>query len=574
MKEQKNRITGNDLRKELFRGNYGYIALGILSAIMLAGINLFLQWMIQQLMDVLSGMTGNFSLNDLLGMALGTLLALFVMELINYVSKPRLLSRSIKQYTDFAFSKLSEKNISAFTGENSANYISALSNDTNVIQTNYVESTFTVIMQCLSFVGALTMMVMYSPILTIVAMGLTSLPIIASIATGNKLAKFEEDLSNKNAGFIATIKDSIEGFSVVKSFKAEKEISEIVKESSLQVSNAKVKKNEREVIIDLISSTAGIIAQLGVLFVGAYMLSAGYNISPGTVLAFTILMNFVVGPITTVPTMLAKRKAARTLMNKLADIINENVSEGGRKISSDLKYGIELNSVSFAYNEGEDVLKDISYCFDAGKSYAIVGGSGSGKSTLLNLLMQSHMGYRGEILFDKEELREINTASLYDVMSIIQQNVFVFNRSIVDNVTMFKDFEENEIRKAIEQSGLATLFDEKGKDYMCGENGSALSGGEKQRVSIARSLLRRTSVLLVDEATAALDNQTAQHVLESILKLKNLTRIVVTHDLEASILKQYDEILVLKNGTIWENGTFDELIERKDYFYSLYSVNQ
>lgn len=117
MKEQKNKITGNDLRKELFRGNYGYIALGILSAFLLAGINLFLQWMIQQLMDVLSGTPGKFSLNELLGMALGMLLVLFVMELIDYVSKPRLLSRSIKQYTDFAFSKLSEKNISAFTGE-------------------------------------------------------------------------------------------------------------------------------------------------------------------------------------------------------------------------------------------------------------------------------------------------------------------------------------------------------------------------------------------------------------------------------------------------------------------------
>ena len=574
MKEQRNKITGNDLRKELFRGNYGYIALGIISAVLLAGINLFLQWMVQQLMDVLSGTPGSFSLNVLLGMALGMLLVLFVIELINYVSKPRLLSRSIKQYTDFAFSKLSEKSISAFTGENSANYISALSNDTNVIQTNYVESTFTVIMQCLSFVGALTMMLLYSPILTIVAIGLTSLPIIASIITGDKLAKFETDLSNKNTALIATIKDSIGGFSVVKSFKAEKEIAQIVKESSLQVADAKAKKNAQEVIIGWISGTAGIVAQLGVLFVGAYMLYAGYNLSSGTVLAFTLLMNFVVEPISTVPALLSKRKAAKALMNKLADAINENVSEGGKEISSDLKHGIELNGVSFAYNEGEDVLKDINYHFEAGKSYAIVGGSGSGKSTLLNLLMQGHMGYRGEILFDKEELREINTASLYDVISIIQQNVFVFNRSIVDNITMFKDFEEKEIRRAIEQSGLAKLFDEKGKDYMCGENGSALSGGEKQRISIARSLLRRTPVLLVDEATAALDNQTAQHVLESILQLKDLTRIVVTHDLDENILKQYDEILVLKNGTIWEKGTFNGLMEQKGYFYSLYSVNQ
>lgn len=574
MKERKSRVTGKDLRKELFRGNEAFVVLGVLSAIILAGVNLFLQWMLQQLMDVLAGKPGNFMLKELLYMALGMLLVLFIMEFIDYISKPQLKSRSIKQYTDYAFAKLSEKNISAFAGENSSYYISALSNDATVIQTNFVENTFTVIVQCLYFIGALTMMLLYSPLLTAVAIGFTSLPIIASIITGNKLAKLEADLSDKNAGFIATVKDAIGGFSVVKSFKAEKEIGEIVQEGSREVEKAKVKKSQREVIIDLISSTAGIVAQLGVFFVGAYMIAANFNISSGTVLAFTTLMSFVVGPITTVPTLFAKRKAAKALMDKLADAINENVSEGGVEISSDLQQGIELSDVSFGYEEGEDVLKNINYRFEAGKSYAIVGGSGSGKSTLLNLLMQSNKGYRGEIRFDKEELRQINTESLYEMMSIIQQNVFVFNRSIRDNITMFKDFEETEIQKAIEQSGLAALLDDKGNDYMCGENGSALSGGEKQRISIARSLLRKTPVLLVDEATAALDNQTAQHVLESILQLKDLTRIVVTHDLEENILRQYDEILVLKNGTIWEKGSFEYLMNQKDYFYSLYSVSQ
>lgn len=574
MKEKKNRVTGKDLRKELFRGNGVYVVLGVMGAILLAAINIFLQWMLQQLMDVLAGTPGRFQLKELLLIAIGMLFVLFTLEALDYIAKPRLQARSIKQYTDFAFAKLSEKNISAFAGENSSYYISALSNDATVIQTNYVENTFTVIVQCLYFVGAFSMMIVHSPLLTAIAIGFTSLPVIASIITGNKLAKLETELSNKNAGFIATIKDAISGFSVVKSFKAEQEVGEIVKESSLQVAKAKAKKTQREVVIDLISSTAGIIAQLGVFFVGAFMIARGFHISSGTVLMFTTLMNFVVGPITTVPTLFAKRKAAKALMVKLADAINENVLEGGKEISADLKQGIELKGVSFGYEEGEDVLKDINYCFDAGKSYAIVGGSGSGKSTLLNLLMQSRSDYRGEILFDKEELRQINTASLYDVMSIIQQNVFVFNRSIVDNITMFKDFEDKEIQRAIEQSGLVTLIEEKGKDYMCGENGSALSGGEKQRISIARSLLRKTPVLLVDEATAALDNETAQHVLESILKLKNLTRIVVTHDLEENILKQYDEILVLKNGTIWEKGSFENLMSQKDYFYSLYSVSQ
>ena len=111
-------------------------------------------------------------------------------------------------------------------------------------------------------------------------------------------------------------------------------------------------------------------------------------------------------------------------------------------------------------------------------------------------------------------------------------------------------------------------------NILCGENGSGLSGGEKQRVSIARSLLRKTPVLLMDEATAALDTETAYNVTNSILGLDGLTRIVVTHSLDGTLLKRYDRIFTLKNGNIIESGTFDELMEKKEYFYSLFTVSQ
>lgn len=574
MKEEKKKITANDLRRELFRGNYGFVALGILSAILITGCNLFLQWMIKQLIDLLSGIPDSFSLQELLGMLLELFVVIIFIRIINYIAKPRLLSRSMKQYTDFAFRRLSEKNISAFTGENSSSYISALSNDISVIQANYVENTDTVIQNCLSFIGALTMMFFYSPLLTIVALVLTSLPILATLATANRLAKYEEALSHKNAAFLATIKDAVSGFSVIKSFKAEKEIAGVVEESSLQVCRTKASKIKQEQVIRAIGSMAAIVAQLGVLFTGAFLVHLGHDLSPGIIIVLTFLMNFVITAIDVLPPALAQRKAAKALINKLADLINENISETGKVIPSRLKQGIRLNNVSFAYNGGEDVLSNVSCHFAAGKSYAIVGASGSGKSTLLHLLMQGHGGYRGEILFDRDELRTINTASLYDIISIIQQNVFVFNRSILDNITMLKHFENAEINTALEQSGLTSFIAEKGKDYLCGENGSALSGGEKQRISIARSLLHKTPVLLVDEATSSLDARTAHHISESILGLKDLTRIVVTHHLHESILNRYDEILVLKNGTIWEKGTFTALMEQKGYFYSLYSVSQ
>ena len=121
---------------------------------------------------------------------------------------------------------------------------------------------------------------------------------------------------------------------------------------------------------------------------------------------------------------------------------------------------------------------------------------------------------------------------------------------------------------------ISRLRKERGEDYRCGENGSGLSGGEKQRISIARSLLRSASVLLVDEATAALDAQTAYQVSSSILGLDSLTRIVVTHALDANLLSRYDEIVTLRSGRIVEKGTFDQLMNERGYFYSLYTVSQ
>ena len=138
---------------------------------------------------------------------------------------------------------------------------------------------------------------------------------------------------------------------------------------------------------------------------------------------------------------------------------------------------------------------------------------------------------------------------------------------------MFKDFNPQKLMLALERSGLSALIEEKGYDYNCGEGGRNLSGGEKQRISIARCLIRETPVLLMDEATAALDSAIAYEIISQILNLKELTRIIVTHKLDEEMLCKYDEIIVMRAGEIAERGTFNKLIAEKGYFYSLYTVD-
>ena len=373
---------------------------------------------------------------------------------------------------------------------------------------------------------------------------------------------------------MSTLKDSLIGFAVIKSFRAEAQMCRIFSEAVKEVTDAKTFRKKMSILVNGLSASSGTILQFSIFLIGAYLALNGHGLSAGSVLVFVQLLNFVINPIGAIPQALAEIKASKTLIAKVAEALESNVREEGLGCKKELVTGITVDSLSFGYGEETPVLQDVNFTFGAGKSYAIVGSSGSGKSTLLNLLMASYDDYTGSICYDEAELRQISSDSLYEMVSVVQQNVFIFNASIRNNITMFSDFPREEVDRAIELSGLSKLIAERGEDYLCGENGSGLSGGEKQRISIARSLLKKSQVLLVDEATAALDAQIAFQVSNAILNLDGLTRIVVTHSLDENLLKKYDCVLTLKNGSIAESGSFDELMEKKGYFYSLFTVSQ
>ena len=233
---------------------------------------------------------------------------------------------------------------------------------------------------------------------------------------------------------------------------------------------------------------------------------------------------------------------------------------------------IALSHVDFSY-DSKPILHDVSLTIPEKTTVAIVGPSGSGKSTLLQLLMGHHRGYEGSISIDGTELRDISPASLYELLSVIQQEVFIFNSSIEKNVTMFGDFAPERVEAALEGAGLSALIAERGLDFVCGENGQNLSGGERQRVSIARSLLKKTPVLLVDEATAALDRPTATEVMCAVLDIPDTAKIVVTHDLNEAVLRRFDAVAVLIGGRLRELGSFEELIEARGFLYSMLTLS-
>ena len=570
----KHKPLKKELTAQFYQKNRLNFGIALFGALLSGSLNLIVSWIMQQLIDVASGAEGTFGFETLVWISGGFLVFCAAVMLLTYFSEPRFLARAMRQYRDFAFRRLTEKSISSFRDESTATYLSALTNDAASIEADDLAQQLSVITKLVTAAGALAMMLYYSPLLTAVAIGMTLLPLVASLLTGKQLQTLERRVSDRNRDFTAALTDCLNGFSVVKTFRAEREIFRLFSESNRALEQEKFRKNRVRRMVGMIGAGTGIVAQLGVFLIGAGMALNGYGLTAGTVILFVNLMNFLIEPVATLPGLLASRRAARGLIEKLAEALERSDGAVGTRQLAPLREGLRLEHVSFGYEEGKDVLHDVSVVFEAGKAYAVVGGSGCGKSTLLHLLSASCTGYCGTIHFDDTELREIAPESLYEQISVIQQNVFVFDASLRDNITMFRDFPHDAVDSAIERAHLNALVEERGEGYRCGEGGKGLSGGEKQRVSVARSLLKRSSVLLADEMTAALDAKTAHEVTSDLLALDGITRIVVTHGLEEALLRSYDGIIVLKDGRIAEQGRFDELMAQRGYFYALFTVSQ
>ena len=570
----KHKPLARQLTAQFFRGNVPMFALAVFAALTGGTLNLIVTWLMQQLIDAASGLPDALPLGQLAWITGGFILLCAALMLLKYASEPRFIEKAIRQYKDFAFQKLTEKSISSFRAESTAAYLSALTNDAASVEADDLSQLLSVITKAVTFFGALAMMLWYSPLMTAIAAGVTVLPLIASVLTGGQLQAAEKRVSDQNRDFTAALSDCLGGFSVVKTFRAEKEIFRLFAESNRALEREKFSRRRLKALVGMIGATTGIIAQLGVFLAGAYLALSGKGLTAGAVILFVNLMNFMIEPVAELPGLLAARKAARGLIDKLADALEQDEAQPDGVRIAPLARELRLENVRFSYDGETEVLRGVSAVFEAGKAYAVVGASGSGKSTLLNLLTSPGTAYDGSILLDGTELRTIAPESLYETVSLIQQNVFVFNASIRDNITMFRGFPPEELAQAARRAQLEPLIADRGEDYLCGENGSGLSGGEKQRISVARSLLKHASVLLADEATAALDAQTAHQVTDDILSLSGVTRIVVTHTLEQAALRRCDGILVLKDGRIAESGSFDELMARKGYFYALYTVSQ
>ena len=518
-----------------------------------------------------SGQTERFI--PIIALSIGLIITMFLAEYIDGLVMSKYIKNTVNYLRTDIFYKIIDKDIKDFSLDNSGKYISILYNDIKIIEDNFLNNIFQVIASILSFSISIAVLFYISPVVVIFIVFFGVLGFIIPNALSKKLVIAKNDYSTNLEEITSVTKDLFSGFEVIKGFNISKKINQVFKYNSNNVETSKRKCSIIEAIIRGFSISFSVTIYLGVLILGGYLMYHD-RITVGTAIIIIQLSTHIVGPVKTSISLINQIKSVSLIAKKIEDILKSSSEDIEENNLENFKNCIEINNLSFSYNEERKALDNINLVFEKNKKYAIVGESGCGKSTLIKLLMRYYNDYEGSIKIDDNDLKSIYSSDLYKNMSMIQQNVFMFDDTIKENIKLFANYSDEKVIKACKRSGIYNLIERlpNGIDSLVGENGSKLSGGEKQRIAIARSLINDTQILILDESTSALDNETAYNLESSLLELDDLTLIVVTHKLIKNILLNYDEIIVMRDGKIVEKGSFEELINLKGYFYSLYYI--
>ena len=499
------------------------------------------------------------------------IILLFVTEYIDGYVMSSYIKNTVNYLRCDIFTKILNKDMKDFSLDNSGKYISILYNDIKIIEDSLLNNIFLVISSFISFIISLLFLFSISPSIVIFIVIFGILGFVIPNALSKKLIIEKNNYSHNLEEITSVTKDLFSGFEVIKGFNIGSKINTIFKNSSNTVESTKKKCSILESIIKGFSLSFSVTVYLGVLILGGYLMYKG-EISVGTAIIIIQLSTHIVGPVKTSISLINQIKSVSLIADKIDEILYDSCEDIEEVSLPKFENSIEVKNLDFSYTNDRKALNNINLTFEKNKKYAIVGESGCGKSTLIKLLMRYYKDYNGDILIDNKDIHKIFSNDLYKNMSMIQQNVFMFDDSIKENIKLFANYSDEEVLSICDRSGLSNLISRlpNGINSLVGENGNKLSGGEKQRIAIARSLINNTKILILDESTSALDNETAYNLESSLLSINDLTLIVVTHKLIKNILLNYDEIIVMKDGMVIEKGSFDYLISLKGYFYSLY----
>lgn len=440
----------------------------------------------------------------------------------------------------------------------SSDFLNTVNQTTTKLKDMFVMPFLKNIRYAILFIGASIYLLYINKIIFFIIVICSVLPLIIPQIFNKKNQQLRMDSIGENEQFIAKSKEITDGFETIKSFGIEDKIINLFEKLSKTNQKKLFLANRFNVFHMAFSIFISMLGIVSALVTATYLSSKGL-ITAGEIGAIIQLSNYIVDPVTTIPANVISIKSVEMEMKRIDKMIAKKNTNSKEREKFKLDNQISIKNLSFKYGDNE-VLKGISLDFEKGKKYAVVGESGSGKSTLANILLRRLDYENGSVKFDDTELKCIDEDDFYSNISLVSQNVFLFNDTLKNNVCLYNDYSQSDFERSIEKSKLNSVIEdlEEKENTVLGEYGTSLSGGEKQRVSISRALIKNSSFVIMDEATSSLDIKTARAIENTLLSL-NQTVLVITHRIDESILKKYDKIFLLEDGRITQSGDYSDI---------------
>lgn len=427
----------------------------------------------------------------------------------------------------------------------------------------------------LTAIISLVLLINISPWMTLYVLVPVSVFGVISLKAFSYIRPIFRERGKINAEVTGRLTETLGGIRVIKGFNAEKqEVKTFDKGVTKLFQNVKKSLTSTSLVTSSATFLLGL-ATTGIMGIGGYMIVNG-QMSLGDFLAFTLYLGFMIAPIVQMSNIGSQLTEAFAGLDRTEEIMNMEPEDDGTvrvvKIP-EIKGHIKFENVSFAYEEEKNVIKNISFDAPSGSVTALVGTSGSGKSTIAGLSASFLNPDSGTIYVDEEDLAKVSLESYRSQLGVVLQDDFLFEGTIRENILFPRpNATETQLLEAVKAAHVHEFTDrfDDGLDTTIGERGVKLSGGQKQRIAIARAILSDPRILILDEATSNLDTESESLIQESLSTLmKGRTSFVIAHRL--STIKKADQILVIENGQIEEQGTHDELIKKEGRYFELYT---
>ncbi|MGP1577863.1 MAG: ABC transporter ATP-binding protein [Treponema sp.] len=496
----------------------------------------------------------------------------FCVDLVTKRVKEKAVTTAVMQLRSSLMSKILAMNTQVYAQKNSGSYLAYITKSTEKIDSIFFRKLCDFYPQILQFTASVCLLFWLDWRLALFVLITSSIQILVPKCLVPPARTAQSRAVAAHEKYTIAVKEIFEAFDVIKSYNLQQKIAVLHQNANELHGAAVLKSATLDCFTDTLSHLLSSIVYFGVFFLGAILVLLGvFKIS--VIIAASQLVIFIVFPLGVLTRTITAIFAAKEIIQELDSILTQETAALPLVEKRSFEQHIVFDHVRFIYptsqnaatgvvpkgqeKTGEDLntdalqpaLDDITFSIKKGEKILLIGESGSGKSTLLSLLYKKITGYTGSISIDGVDIRNISDEDFFQLVTVVHQNPFIFDDTIRNNITLYGTFDEADFEKAVETAGLKDFIEKLPNKYdtKIGEDGSSISGGEKQRIAIARALIKNTPIILFDEAVSALDADTAQRIETKLLSDADKTYIIISHHVSSSLQEQADRIITIKN---------------------------